>query len=170
LLGADQGFMSDNLQDLPLKLAKARQQLQEALAQVTKLEAQWLKEQRSPAPSLNENSDDQVFNIAELPQEAQREQAQKSVERYAQRLEILRQIDSGILNAHSIQDVVETTLKHLRQLIPCQRVSIILFDWTREEWLILPMMPTVPTPWDERSAPRFHAVGMKDLVQLKRES
>ena len=57
-----------------------------------------------------------------------RKQSEIALQNYAKRMEILHKIDAGIINATSTQEIVETALKHIRQLIPCQRASVVLFD------------------------------------------
>ncbi|MEO8392020.1 MAG: PAS domain S-box protein [Chloroflexota bacterium] len=69
-------------------------------------------------------------------QETQRQQADEARKRYAQRLLMLHDIDMGILQANSIPTVLESTLKHLRQLIPCQRADVVIIEETTGEALI----------------------------------
>ena len=69
----------------------------------------------------------------ELRNEKQR--AEDVLHRYAKRLEILHQIDLGIINASSIPQVVEAALTHIQQLIPCQRVILAVVDNNADEWL-----------------------------------
>jgi len=63
-------------------------------------------------------------------------QAQEMLKHYAHRLEILHQIDRGIIEATSIQAVVEAALKYIRQLIPCERVILGLVDDATDEWIV----------------------------------
>src|SRR5258706_15666964 len=51
----------------------------------------------------------------------ERKQAETALQRYTQRMEILHEIDLGILRGGSILSLVETTLKQIRQIIPCKR-------------------------------------------------
>jgi PAS domain S-box-containing protein len=66
----------------------------------------------------------------------ERKQAENALKRYAMQMEILHEIDIGIINARSIPDVIETALKNLRKLIACQRVSVVLFDWDTNEAIL----------------------------------
>ena len=66
----------------------------------------------------------------------ERKKSEIALNRYAQRMEILHQIDTGIINANSIPAVIEVALKNIRQLFLCQRATVILFDWVTNEWLI----------------------------------
>jgi PAS domain S-box-containing protein len=63
-------------------------------------------------------------------------QAEVTLQRYNQRLEILHQIDIGLIQSGSVKALTEITLKHIRQLIPCQRASVMLFDQTTGEGII----------------------------------
>jgi len=57
-----------------------------------------------------------------------RKQSEKALHSYANRLEILHEIDQGILAAQSIGEISSIAASGLRKLIPCQRISITLFD------------------------------------------
>jgi PAS domain S-box-containing protein len=84
-----------------------------------------------------------IFIFSEVITE--RVEAENAVRRYAQRLEILHEIDTGIINATSIQEVVGTTLKHIRQIIPCQQAATVLFDFPANEVLIFAGDVNVPS-------------------------
>jgi PAS domain S-box-containing protein len=58
----------------------------------------------------------------------ERVQADRALRLYAERLEILREIDQGILTAQSTQAIAQAAVSRIRQLIPCQRVGVILID------------------------------------------
>ncbi len=66
----------------------------------------------------------------------ERDQANIALKRYAQRMEILHEIDLGILRGGSMLAVVETTLKHIWQLVPCQRARLAVIDETTNEALV----------------------------------
>jgi PAS domain S-box-containing protein len=63
----------------------------------------------------------------------ERKQAEAAVKLYAQRMEILHEIDTGIINATSIQEVVDTAIKHTHDIINCQQIGVALFDFTTNE-------------------------------------
>ncbi|MCB9103776.1 MAG: PAS domain-containing protein [Anaerolineales bacterium] len=54
--------------------------------------------------------------------------AEQALRRYADRLEILYQIDQAILAAHSAEETAQAALAHLQQLIPYQQATISLID------------------------------------------
>jgi signal transduction histidine kinase/CheY-like chemotaxis protein len=58
------------------------------------------------------------------------EEARRS---YAQRLEVLHEIDRAILAAQSPEAVAQAALRHMRRLVPCQRVSVIVFHVEKGE-------------------------------------
>jgi PAS domain S-box-containing protein len=68
---------------------------------------------------------------------AQRRAAEASLRRNVRRLETLRDLDQAILIAKSAEEVARAALRHLRRLIPCQRASIDLFDFEKEEITVL---------------------------------
>jgi PAS domain S-box-containing protein len=59
---------------------------------------------------------------------AQRWRAEEALRRYAGRLKTLREIDQAILVAQSPEAIAEVTLRHIRDLVPCQRASVVSFD------------------------------------------
>ncbi|MFN2291368.1 MAG: PAS domain S-box protein, partial [Anaerolineae bacterium] len=59
----------------------------------------------------------------------ERKRTRRALERYAERLKALHRIDEAILAASSAAEIVQTALPYARQLIPCARASVILFDW-----------------------------------------
>lgn len=56
--------------------------------------------------------------------------------RYVRRLEILHDIDRGLLQGGPIQHVIEGALKNIRTLIPCQRATVGVFDSNLQEGLL----------------------------------
>src|SRR5258708_6992926 len=66
----------------------------------------------------------------------ERKRADDALKRYAERLEILRDIDLGILRGGSMLSLVETTLKNIRQIVPCQRARVALIDEATNEALV----------------------------------
>lgn len=75
----------------------------------------------------------------------ERVQAEAAIQRYAHRLEILHQIDLALIRGDSIQALVEATLSHIRQLIPCQQASVILFDTETSEVIIFATDQNTPS-------------------------
>lgn len=67
----------------------------------------------------------------------ERKRTRRALERYAERLEALHRIDEAILAASSATGVVQTALPFARQLVPCARASVILFDWEAREGVLL---------------------------------
>ncbi len=95
---------------------------------------------------LEEMASDIAFAMEFAEQEARRQQSERELQRYAKRMEILHEIDKGIINSMSIQSVVEIALKQVRQIIPCQRVSLMLLDDKTNEWLIFVADSDADTP------------------------
>lgn len=85
---------------------------------------------------IAEMAGDISFAMEFAGQESRRQQSEIELQRYAKRMEILHEIDTGIINSKSIQSVVEIALKQVRKIIPCQRVSLMLLDEITNEWLI----------------------------------
>jgi len=69
--------------------------------------------------------------------EEERAQAAAALQRYVERLRILRAIDSVILAAQSPQDIGQAVLRHLQRLVPSDRVLISSFDLEKGQATVL---------------------------------
>jgi PAS domain S-box-containing protein len=63
--------------------------------------------------------------------------AEQSLRGYAQRLKVLRDIDTGILAARSPAAIAQAAVEHMALLTPCQRASVTLYDLTARDALLL---------------------------------
>jgi len=61
----------------------------------------------------------------------------ETLREHAERLRILHDIDNAILSAHSVEEIAQAALRRIRQLVPCQRASIGLFDLEASEVVLL---------------------------------
>ncbi|MDY7075512.1 MAG: GAF domain-containing protein [Chloroflexota bacterium] len=68
---------------------------------------------------------------------AERRQAEETLQQYAERLRILHEIDTGILVAQSPEEIAQSVLRHIRQLVPCQRASVVRFDFEANQAIVL---------------------------------
>ncbi|MBN1312626.1 MAG: PAS domain S-box protein [Anaerolineae bacterium] len=59
--------------------------------------------------------------------------AEKARQQYVKRLETLHELDQAILLAKTSQAVAEAALSRLEELIPCQRICVVLFDFDHDE-------------------------------------
>ena len=66
-----------------------------------------------------------------------RRQAEVALERFATRLEILHEIDRSLLSSHSLRETAQNALTRVRQLIPCPRASVTMFDLNKQEAFFL---------------------------------
>lgn len=57
--------------------------------------------------------------------------AQKTLQRYAERLHGLHETDQAILSAHSLEEVVHSALRYLPRLLDCAQVGVTLYDLER---------------------------------------
>jgi signal transduction histidine kinase len=77
--------------------------------------------------------------------EDERARAEERLRLYTRRLETLHAIDQAIMTAQSPEMIVEVVLRYLRQLIPCRRASVALFNYTSgcaELWRVDTDVPT----------------------------
>ncbi len=67
----------------------------------------------------------------------ERIQARERIQQQTRRLRAQQEIDRAILAARSPQAIAQAALFHLRQLLPCRRASITLFDRDVQERVVL---------------------------------
>jgi PAS domain S-box-containing protein len=48
-------------------------------------------------------------------------------------MELLHEMDRGIIEARSTEALLTATLKHIQELIPCQSVGVVVFDYEQNE-------------------------------------
>jgi PAS domain S-box-containing protein len=66
----------------------------------------------------------------------ERKRAEEKLKQQNLRLKVLREIDTAILAADSVENIVGAALDHALELIECQRASMALFDWGTKEVLV----------------------------------
>lgn len=62
----------------------------------------------------------------------ERKRSERALQRYNQRLQLLRQIDLDIISAKTPEEITSTALRHIRQLIPAESAAVVLLDDNRE--------------------------------------
>ena len=67
----------------------------------------------------------------------QRERSREALRRYADRLQVLHEIDQAIVATHSEEEIAQAALRHVRQLVPCLRASVMVFDFEASEMSLL---------------------------------
>ena len=60
-------------------------------------------------------------------------EAVEAQQQYIARLETLHEVDHAILAARSPQEIAQAVLTHIRRLVPCDRASLLLFDFLAGE-------------------------------------
>ncbi len=66
-----------------------------------------------------------------------RKNAEDALRRYARRVQVLHEIDRAILAAASSAEIARSTVRHVREVVGCRLVSIVEFDFDRDEGRIL---------------------------------
>jgi PAS domain S-box-containing protein len=82
---------------------------------------------------------------AEKAAQAERERIQQALGRYAERLRVLHEIDQAVLAAQSVEQIANGALAHIRELVPCVRTSVALFDLEAGEAQLLAVQVDGPT-------------------------
>lgn len=70
-----------------------------------------------------------------------RREREAAVRRYAERLQILHEIDQAIVAARSPQAIAQATLRHISRLVSCRRASVAIFNWDQETFTIIAELP-----------------------------
>ena len=84
------------------------------------------------------SQDGQVqYGIAVMEDITDRKLAEESLKQYIQRLEILHKTDQAILKADSTEITIQESLRHIREMVPCERASVMLFDLKVQEARVL---------------------------------
>ncbi len=60
-------------------------------------------------------------------------EAANALEHYIRRLEIVRDVDRAILSSLVPKEIARAALAGLRQIVPCRRATLVLFDFERNE-------------------------------------
>jgi PAS domain S-box-containing protein len=67
----------------------------------------------------------------------ERERSRIALRQYADRLQVLHETDQAILAARSVQEIAESALRYVPQLLDCVRASVALFDLEAGEMSVL---------------------------------
>lgn len=67
----------------------------------------------------------------------ERKRTRALLQQYADRLQVLHETDRAILAARSAEEIVAVILPYIHQGVPCQRASVVAFDWELGEALVL---------------------------------
>jgi len=94
----------------------------------------------------------------------ERKKIEEKIQRQNQRLKALREIDTAILAADSVEKIVRVALKHIRELTDCRRASITLIDRETNTAEIFDVSTT-----SETSIPmgtRVRLAQFQDMIQI----
>jgi PAS domain S-box-containing protein len=80
-----------------------------------------------------------------------RREREAAVRRYAERLQILHEIDQAIVSARSPQAIAQAALRRISRLIPSHRASVTIFDWNEETFSVLAEVPEGATGSNDTS-------------------
>ena len=59
-------------------------------------------------------------------------------------MEILHEIDIGIIEAKSTLEIIQSVVNYIRQIIPCQRAGVVLLDPENNETIVYAIDLTGP--------------------------
>ncbi len=115
--------------DLPLSRAVFEGESQRDVEMVLDLpDGQQRSLLASAAPIANEQG--RITGAVAILQDiTERQQIHAMLQLYAQRLQFLREVDKDILAARSAEEIAEKALPRARQVLPCRRASVVVFDF-----------------------------------------
>jgi putative nucleotidyltransferase with HDIG domain len=104
------------------------------------------------------------FELAETNQEllqevTERTHAEAALQRYADRLTTLRQGEQAVLTLQSPEAVGQTVMKKIRELVPCMRASITIFDDNANKVTFLALYSESETPHRMQTSFRMQDFG-----------
>lgn len=67
----------------------------------------------------------------------QRKQAAQALQQHADRLQVLHEIDRGVLEAQSLEEIAQVALHRMREVVPCPRASVVAFDEVARSGVVL---------------------------------
>lgn len=68
---------------------------------------------------------------------SERKQAEEALQRYTERLQMLRTLDAAILAARSPEEVARVVLKHIRRWISCDGAGVVMLNRITSEAIVL---------------------------------
>jgi PAS domain S-box-containing protein len=95
----------------------------------------------------------------------ERVRAEERLRRYTERLRILREMDRAILEACAPEEIAHAVLRRIRQLVPCRRASVVLFDHERKEAHVLATYVNGET--QSGTEVRFPLTTFRDIGELQ---
>ena len=106
----------------------------------------------------------EACHVTTLIDITERKIAEEKLERQNRHLKLLREIDTDILAATSVESTVSVVLMRVRELMDCQRVNLTLIDWNTNESVIFDV-----SAFKESSIPkgmRFPLDQYQDIIQV----
>jgi PAS domain S-box-containing protein len=117
-----------------------------------------------------------VFSLLDV---TERERTREMLRQYADRLQVLHEVDQAILVAQTVEEIADATLRYVPQLIPCQRASVVVFDLDADEMTVLAAYPDGETrvgkgwrgplerDWVDRALGQGRACAVEDVLALQ---
>ena len=92
----------------------------------------------------------------------ERERANQALRQYNRRLQVLQDIHLDILGSQSPRQIARATIRHIRDLIPCSRVSVAALDQARGTGTLIALHQEGPTNLHEGAVVPIGSFGSID--------
>lgn len=115
------------------------------------------------ASVIRDDNGEPVHMIASFFDVTERKRMSRKLQQHVDRLEALHEIYSAILGLTSPQEIAQAALGHMRDLLPCQRASVILFDFDAGESQVLAVHSGYETQIETGN--RYSLEGLGDVIR-----
>ena len=160
-----------HVQERTAELVVMNEQLKQRIAECKRAEEVLREAQKDLERWMDERTSELTAANEQLRQEIEeRKRAEEALQQCAERLEILDEIDQGILTARSPEEVAQAALHFVRRLVPCLGAAVIVLDFEVGEAMVL--SAEVNGERVERTGTRLPVdefKGTKDLIRSLRQ-
>ncbi len=100
---------------------------------------------RLTATFIRDHEKNPLYGLGLIEDITEQKQAEGVLRQYSERLEILRDIDNAILTAQSPKEIAQAVVQHICKLMPCDRVSVVIFNDDTQEGEVLAVHEKIQT-------------------------
>ena len=115
-------------------------------------------EEQTITPVTNDNGE--ITHFIGIKQDiSERKKAERTLQQYTERLQLVHTIDQSILSKQSPKEIAQAALSVISQIIPCTRASVLVFDEQLTEGTVLALYTRGETAVPEGATLSFEDLG-----------